>query len=86
VIVIVMIVIDCQNEWLPIISMFQWFYINETLLFLLEYLFVEKRSNLSNTSLVRFRQKSVLNWPQNYFQLIIFEEKFIRIFSENDNK
>ncbi len=85
-IVIVMIVIDCQNEWLPIISMFQWFYINETLLFLLEYLFVEKRSNLSNTSLVRFRQKSVLNWPQNYFQLIIFEEKFIRIFSENDNK
>ncbi len=81
-----MIVIDCQNEWLPIISMFQWFYINETLLFLLEYLFVEKRSNLSNTSLVRFRQKSVLNWPQNYFQLIIFEEKFIRIFSENDNK
>jgi hypothetical protein len=51
--------IDChsKNEWLPII---QWFYINETLLFLLQYFKVEKRSNLSNTSLV----SSLLTYSQ----------------------
>jgi hypothetical protein len=49
--------ITSKNEWLPII---QWFYINETLLFLLQYFKVEKRSNLSNTSLV----SSLLTYSQ----------------------